>query len=66
MDLLTKRARDLLAEMAGIGEWTHDHCDEDSGGVHRLDREAWDKDAADVVARLDILARIDQMQAKAG
>jgi hypothetical protein len=65
MDLLTKRARDLLAEMVGIGN-IHDHCDEDSGGVHRLDREAWVKDAEDVVARLDILARIDQMEGHAG
>lgn len=41
---------DLLAEGAEYGEWTHAHCDEDSGGVHRFDREWWKIDARAALA----------------
>ena len=53
MDDLLREARKLLAERSGVMPWTHAHCDENPDGAHGIDDEWWDKDAAELVARID-------------
>ena len=43
---LTAALEEYLIGMSYMdGDWTHEHCDEDSGGNHHLDLDWWAKDA---------------------
>ena len=45
-------ATDLIEERT-IGSTIHIHCDEDSGGTHRLDVEGWEETAEKFLERVE-------------